>query len=100
MTTPAAERPRTTLAICEIAGLFMFIVGLITGLVGRTTASGVKCGSVLGDSGPFASCSDVLTGPTAWTWVLLIGAVVVVAIGWIVDTQQKQRQLGRQPAAA
>jgi hypothetical protein len=93
MTTPS-PRPRTALAAAEIVALFAFVIGLIQGFVHRTTPSGTKCGSMFGDSVDTSACESVLAAPTAWTWILLVGAAAVLAAGWVIDTRQKNASMG------
>jgi H+/Cl- antiporter ClcA len=91
------ERARNALATMEIVGVILLIAGLIVGFAGHKTAQfgGADCGSVLAGGGGeltntgFALCDKVMSAPTAWTFILLICAVLLLICGWIVDAVQE-----------
>lgn len=106
MSTEPSQRPRTALAISEIFGGFLVIVGLIVGLTSHQTmpGGGLKCGSVLGGAdGPayaFAACERALSTPTLWTWLLLILGALVLIAGWVIDAIQKNAYVAQRSDVA
>lgn len=103
-----SSRPRTALALSEIVGGLMVIIGLIVGFTDRTTSQygGAKCGSVLGGGGEGLTttgvtvCDRALSTPTTWTWLLLIVGILVLIAGWIIDTIQKNSHASSHPGVA
>jgi len=102
MSTESPNRPRTALAVAEIAAVFMLIIGLCIGLTERTTSSfgGASCGSVFSGSDA-AACNQVLSAPTVWTWLLLIVGAVILIAGQVSNiVQQISRGAGTNTAPA
>lgn len=103
----STTRSRTGLAVTQLIGLLMAVIGVAVGFTARTTSQygGADCGSVLGGGGDELTttgvgvCSKALAAPTTWTWLLLVLGVLLIAAGWIIDViQRNQAQSSTSPA--